>query len=338
MEQYNINNQFDEKIIEYSSSNDIDMDSYESYFKYVCVDALKQKKEEKTPEEMLSMINAGHIENGVFHFNNAGALFFAKDITKFNIPHEIKMARFKNGTRKDIIDRKISRNTIISLLDDVYSFFSRNTKTSSVIVGMNRIDLDEYPFEVVREAIINAIAHRDYKISSSPITFYIYNNRIEIISPGKLIPPLTVNNLDSGNPIHRNKQICNIFSKTTYMEHYGTGIQRMKDKMDEEKLKEPEFEEVGEFFKVILWARSDEDVNPDLYKSNVESLDKLGLNERQIKAYTLMINEKKTFTIKNYLECFKISKPTALKDLNMMVELGLAIKSKRGRLNGYSAT
>ena len=102
------------------------MDSYDSYFKYVCVDALKQKKEEKTPEEMLSMLNAGYMENGIFHFNNAGALFFAKDITKFNVPHEIKMPRFK---------------------------------------------------------------------------------------------------------IHRNKQIRDIFSKTTYMEHYGTGIQRMRDKM-----------------------------------------------------------------------------------------------------------
>ena len=209
------------------------MDSYDSYFKYVCVDALKQKKEEKTPEEMLSMLNAGYMENGIFHFNNAGALFFAKDITKFNVPHEIKMPRFK---------------------------------------------------------------------------------------------------------IHRNKQICDIFSKTTYMEHYGTGIQRMKDKMPEEKLKEPEFEEVGEFFKVTLWARSEEDINPDLYKTNVEPLDELGLNERQIKAYTLIVNGKKTFTIKNYLECFKISKPIALKNLNMMVELGLAIKSKKGRSNVYSAT
>lgn len=335
MEQDNFIN--DERIIEYSSSDDIDMDAYDLYFKHVCVDALKQKKEEKTPEEMLTMINAGTMENGIFHFNNAGALFFAKDITKFNIPHEIKMARFRNGDRLDIIDRKISHNTLISLLDDVYFFFKRNTRISSVIVGMNRIDLEEYPFEVVREAIINAIAHRDYKIASSPITFYIYNNRIEIISPGKLVPPLTVNNLDSENPVHRNKQICDIFSNTTYMEHYGTGIQRMKDKMDEEKLKEPVFEEVGEFFKVILWARSEEDINPDLYRSNVESLDKLGLNERQIKAYTLMVNEKKTFTIKNYLERFKISKPTALKDLNAMVELGLAIKSKKGRSNVYSA-
>ena len=182
---------------------------------------------------MLSMLNAGYMENGIFHFNNAGALFFAKDITKFNVPHEIKMARFK---------------------------------------------------------------------------------------------------------IHRNKQICDIFSKTTYMEHYGTGIQRMKDKMPEEKLKEPEFEEVGEFFKVTLWARSEEDINPDLYKTNVEPLDELGLNKRQIKAYTLIVNEKKTFTIKNYLECFKISKLIALKNLNMMVELGLAIKSKKGRSNVYSAT
>ena len=84
---------------------------------------------------------------------------------------------------------------------------------------MDRIDLNEYPFEVVREAIVNAVAHRDYKINSSPITFYIYDNRIEITSPGKLIPPLTIATLESANPLHRNKIICDIFFKNRI---YGT--------------------------------------------------------------------------------------------------------------------
>lgn len=198
------------------------------FFKSVNNNSLKQLKEEKTPEEMLTIINAGSMKNNIFHFNNAGALFFAKNINKFNIPHEIKMAKFKNGTRADIIDRKNSYNTLIDLMEDVRLFFSRNTKTSSVVIGMDRIDLNEYPFEVVREAIVNAVAHRDYKINSSPITFYIYDNRIEITSPGKLMPPLTIVTLESDNPLHRNKIICDIFSKTGYMEHYGTGISRMK--------------------------------------------------------------------------------------------------------------
>lgn len=280
---------------------------------------------------MLTIINAGSMKNNIFHFNNAGALFFAKNINKFNIPHEIKMAKFKNGTRADIIDRKNSYNTLIDLMEDVRLFFSRNTKTSSVVVGMDRIDLNEYPFEVVREAIVNAVAHRDYKINSSPITFYIYDNRIEITSPGKLIPPLTIATLESANPLHRNKIICDIFSKTGYMEHYGTGISRMKKTMLEEGLKEPKFEEMGEFFKVTLWARDENTIDPELYKNNRNPLDKLGLNERQIKAFALMVNENKTFTINNYLNCFEISRVTASKDLNKLESLNLINKVKKGR-------
>lgn len=285
---------------------------------------------------MLSMINAGNMENNLFHFNNAGALFFSKNINKFNISHEIKMAKFKNGTRTDIIDRKTSYNTLITLIEDVRLFFSRNTKISSVIVGMDRIDLNEYPFEVVREAIVNAVAHRDYKITSSPITFYIYDNRIEITSPGKLVTPLTIDTLDSANPSHRNKRICDIFSKTEYMEHYGTGIQRMKNTMRKEGLKEPEFEEKDEFFKVTLWARNENTINPELYKNNKESLDNYDLNERQLKAYTLMINKSEKFTINTYLNKFKVSRITALKDLNEMASIGLVIKTKNGRENVYS--
>lgn len=159
----------------------------------------------------------------------------------------------------------------------------------------------------------------------------MYDNRIEITSPGKLIPPLTIATLESANPLHRNKIICDIFSKTGYMEHYGTGISRMKKTMLEEGLKEPKFEEMGEFFKVTLWARDENTINPELYKNNRNPLDKLGLNERQIKAFALMVNENKTFTINNYLNCFEISRVTASKDLNKLESLNLINKVKKGR-------
>lgn len=99
--------------------------------------------------------------------------------------------------------------------------------------------------------------------------------------------------------------------------------------MLEEGLKEPKFEEMGEFFKVILWARDENTIDPELYKNNRNPLDKLGLNERQIKAFALMVNENKTFTINNYLNCFEISRVTASKDLNKLESLNLINKVKR---------
>lgn len=102
-----------------------------------------------------------------------------------------------------------------------------------------------------------------------------------------------------------------------------------------EGLKEPKFEEMGEFFKVILWARDENTIDPELYKNNRNPLDKLGLNERQIKAFALMVNENKTFTINNYLNCFEISRVTASKDLNKLESLNLINKVKKGRFYIY---
>lgn len=102
---------------------------------------------------------------------------------------------------------------------------------------MERISIPEYPIKAVREAFINAIAHRDYTLIGDCITFYIYDDRIEIISPGKLPYPMTIDDLGvHKNPKHRNKYICKIFETTKYMEHVGTGITRMRQEMKKSNL------------------------------------------------------------------------------------------------------
>ena len=101
-----------------------------------------------------------------------------------------------------------------------------------IVTGMKRTPIPEYPIKAVREAFINAIAHRDYTLEGNCITFYIYDDRIEIISPGKLPYPMTIEDLGvHKNPIHRNENICNIFQTTEYMEHIGTGINRMRNEI-----------------------------------------------------------------------------------------------------------
>ena len=107
------------------------------------------------------------------------------------------------------------------------------------IIGFERYDIPEYPYDAVREAIINAIAHGDYEIKGTDVTFFIYDDRIEIISPGNLKFPLTLNNLEDGNSVRRNEIICNLFHHTKYMEQYGTGIERIKTKMIEHGLPAP---------------------------------------------------------------------------------------------------
>lgn len=334
----NMNNtkrNFDKKIIKNSTIEELDEEAYEIFFNMMRDNALKNLKDERTKEEILALINAGELINGKFHFNNAGAICFCKNLSKFDIEHEVKMVRFRSDTRLDIIDKKECCENIFKLLDEVRIFFSRNTREGVVVRGFDGLPLVEYPFDAVREAIINAIAHRDYSIDTSPITFYIYRNRIEIISPGKLMPPVNIENLGQGNPSHRNKNICHILAKTHYMEHVGTGIKRMKDIMLEEGLKEPEFVEMGEFFQVILWGRDKDSDTANLGKKLMEAIKNEKFNQRQKKALLYLYNKGKSITIKDYYQHFNISRQSASRELNELSKEKLIVKRNEKRTNYF---
>ena len=223
-------------------------------FKNVLEDSkIKELFDVRELDKILEYIGAGKIDyNDTFHLNKAGALFFSKDITKFDIEHEIKMVRFNGIEPVDIIDKLFSYKSFFKLIEDFNNFFDRNTRLGGTVKGWKKVSIPEYPIEAVREAFINAIAHRDYTLTDGCITFYIYDDRIEIVSPGKLPFPLTVEKLGIDIvPRHRNKKICRILEKTKYMEHIGTGITRMRHEMHEFNLPEPEF--INEhYFKVIL--------------------------------------------------------------------------------------
>ena len=106
------------------------------------------------------------------------------------------------------------------------------------------------------------------------------------------------------NPKHRNETICKIFGKTKYMEHVGTGIKRMKDEMESAGLKEPEFFDNG-FFGVKFYGPDGKLIyrkNNDSY--NVKDLAKYDLNDRQLEAAGMMVNEKFVFTYNSYSNHF----------------------------------
>ena len=119
------------------------------------------------------------------------------------------------------------------------------------------------------------------------------------------------------------------------MEHVGTGIKRMKETMKEEGLKEPEFIEEGESFKVILWRREEENNIKNIAGQHFKNYDNLNLNKRQIKALKIMKKEDKKITMKDYEKMFKISRQSAYRDLKKLTENELIIKEKKGRSNIY---
>jgi predicted HTH transcriptional regulator len=277
-------------------------------------------------------------DNGDLHPTNAALLFFGREATEHISHHEIRIARFRGTDRMETIDSQEIKGHIYKMLGDVESFFKRNTRLANKIVEFKRVDIPEYPFEAIREAVINAIAHRDYNRRGAPIMVSIFDDRIEVRNPGGLLPGLNIKKLE-GNHATRNEAICNIFHETMDMERFGTGIGKMKKYMKAHGLSDPEFSEEGDFFVVKFFGPGDKilDLVPSIPEYRQTDLKELGLNERQIEALRLMVNEKAVFSNKTYRDQFKVSNQTFVRDMKLMVELDQIRNIGKGRSLKYLA-
>jgi len=322
--------EFDQRIVVDGSCKDIDLKEVNSFL-------LKSELSEdilnnNIKNTLLNKLKVLEKVNDEIKPKNTAILFFGKDIPKFIPQHEIRMTKFADIIGTEILDSLDLKNPIYTLLDKCKNFIKSNTKTAQQITGFDRTDIDEYPYEAIREGIINAIAHRDYNISSMSIMFSIYPDRIEIISPGKLLPPATLEDLGK-IPVHRNPKICELFRETKDMERRATGILKMKRIMEEHGLKQPKFEEIGDIFKVTFYGpKSMKDLLND---EKTVNLKELGLNNRQISALEHMTINNKIFTVYSYIELFNVSRATALRDLNNLVKLDLVKTQKNGRQSEF---
>lgn len=135
----------------------------------------------------------------------------------------------KGSIKGDAIDDKEYNGSIISLLENAETFIKNNSKTSWQIEGMKRKELEEYPTKAIREAIVNAIIHRDYQILGSEIHIDIYDNRLEITSPGGMVDGSQIQDLDLTKipSLRRNTIISDVFNRLHFMERRGSGITRI---------------------------------------------------------------------------------------------------------------
>ena len=167
----------------------------------------------------------------------------------------IKCARFK-GTNMDIfIDQKEFTGPLYRQVEEAMKFAHIYIALSGKVEGLQRIDRYEVPLEVIREAVVNAVVHRDYSISGSDIKFAIFDNRIEVTSPGALPRSLEIEDIIAGRSEIRNKVIARFFKEIEFIEQWGSGIRKMFRLLKEDGLPEPLFRESGLFFKIILYKK-----------------------------------------------------------------------------------
>lgn len=168
----------------------------------------------------------------------------------------IKCARFKGNDMAEFIDQKEFSGPLYRQVENAMKFAMVYIAKSGRIEVLQRIDTYEVPRAAVREALVNAVVHRDYSISGSDIKFAIFDDRIEITSPGALPKALDVDDILSGRSEIRNRVIARFFKEINFIEQWGTGIGKILQACREAGLRDPEFRESGLFFKVTLYKNN----------------------------------------------------------------------------------
>ncbi len=185
----------------------------------------------------------------------AGILLFGRDPQRFVRGADITAARFAGETMGD----SFTRQDIVGTLPDQIrraEMFLVDTLRKDVLLGaaMARAEQFEYPLEAARELVVNAVAHRDYRIRGDGIRLFIFSNRMEVTSPGGLPGPVTVDNIKDER-FSRNPAIVQVLSDLGFIERLGYGVDRVIDLMRQKNLRAPIFEEKAGGFRVVLFSQ-----------------------------------------------------------------------------------
>jgi len=158
----------------------------------------------------------------------------------------------KGGLYVDALDNDEFHSNVISLLTDALKFVRHNSSVKWKKTGAGRIEMPDYPSEAVHEALVNALVHRDYMIKGSEIHIDMYDNRLEIVSPGGMPDGNRIQdlNIDDIPSIRRNPIICDLFSRLKLMERRGSGLRKIIDQYPEDVV--PLFRSTEQSFVVTL--------------------------------------------------------------------------------------
>ena len=164
--------------------------------------------------------------------------------------HTTKIAVFSDDACTVFRDSKEFTGSIFKQFEDAVNYLALCNKTSSVIKGVIRTDKQDYPEEAIREALLNAIVHRDYSFSGS-IIINVTDNKMEFISLGGLLPGLSPDDIRSGISQPRNKNLAEVFHRLRLIESYGTGIRRIFN-LYADCPEQPQIEVTPNTFKIVL--------------------------------------------------------------------------------------
>jgi ATP-dependent DNA helicase RecG len=269
----------------------------------------------------------------------AGIVLLAKDPSTV-FPQCRILADAYRGTEADgdPRDHEDIRSPMPGAIDRAIAFIDRNTRHPMRIVGLNRVRLDEYPVEALREALVNAAAHRQYEDAGRKIMLEVFFDRVVVSSPGLPPSPITLANLRKGKyrPCSRNPVLAQCLSYFHRIEERGSGFRRMRDQMLNHGLDQPILGTDAGYFQVTF-SGPGENLDrirvPEIRLSVTPSVE-AQLNERQKKMVALLVAGEK-LTSRRCEQEFGVTRDTASRDFTLLMQLKLASRQGRGRATSY---
>ena len=253
------------------------------------------------------------------YYTNAALLFSDQ------CEHSIKCAVYDGTGKTNFKARKEFFGSILKQMDEAYDYINLNNNQNSTFDGLKRIDNPDYPPPAIREALLNAIVHRDYDYSGSTIV-NIYTDRIEFISLGGLVKGITVVDIMNGVSQPRNTVVANIFYRIELIESYGTGIQKIMESY-EGSVRNPIIQPAPASFVVTLPKTTNE-----IEKANINVF-----TAEEQKAIVLgLISEKGVITRQDVGKTLLVTKAPAIKLLNQLLADGLIRKVGQAKAICYT--
>ncbi|MCX6698498.1 MAG: helix-turn-helix domain-containing protein [Methanomicrobiales archaeon] len=304
MHQRAIGSSWDFSPVPHATLSDLDLDRLSFYIKKANETGRRDIASDESSLNVLKKI--GLIRDNVPTW--AAVMLFGKNLQIF-LPQATIHCGLFGSDEISVLDDRMVQGSVIEQVDDAMEFIRKNIRVAFVMTGEpERKQVWDYPVEALREAVINAVCHRDYTISSS-VEIRIMEDSLTVWSPGRLAFGITLPELFvPHSSVLRNKGVAQIFYDIAWIERWGSGIQKIRTACAEAGLPEPVFQE-EQGFSVVF--------RKDIF--NAEALGQQGLNARQIQAVAY-IREHGKITNSQFQILASIKKRQATKDLTDLEE------------------
>jgi len=236
---------FDEQPVEGARLEDLDLDAVRAFLASIY-------DEPDLDTNWTRLLSALQCLDGNGTPTVTGMLLFGREPQRWFRDVHISAVLFK-GTEMtaEFADRKEIKGRLLEQLEDAVTFLKKNVRTPSHVEGLERVE-EGLPGNVLREAVLNAVAHRDYR-AASQVRLYVFDDRVEIVNPGELLNQLTLDGIRVGGiSQRRNPVLAALLARARRRENMGMGVPEMLRQMKARKLPPPEFTVSAGHFRVVL--------------------------------------------------------------------------------------